>query len=75
VELFLNAVGALTWDYWWWNVRMPWLIFLFGYLTFFIVSFWVYDMSSVRRKAVTVSTIFAFDVVCLVLFAVVLKWI
>ena len=26
IECLLNAVGALTWDYWWWNVRMPWLI-------------------------------------------------
>ena len=23
VELLLNAVGALTWDYSWWNVRAP----------------------------------------------------
>ena len=38
VELVLNAVGALTWDYWWWNARMPWLIVVFGYLTFFVVA-------------------------------------
>ena len=75
VELFLNSVGALTWDYWWWNVRMPWLIFLFGYLTFFVVSFWVYDMPSLRQKAVTVTAIFAVDLLCLVTFAGVLKWI
>jgi uncharacterized membrane protein len=75
VELFLNAVGALTWDYWWWNVRAPWLIVVFGYLTFFVVSFWVYDMPSVRRKAVIVVSIFAFDAVCLVVFAGMLKWI
>ena len=75
VELFLNAVGALTWDYWWWNTRAPWLILIFGYLTFFVVSFWVYDMPSVRRKALTVGTIFAFDAVCLVVFAGMLKWI
>ena len=62
-------------DYWWWNTRAPWLILVFGYLTFFVVSFWVYDMPSVRRKALTVGTIFAFDAVCLVVFAGVLKWI
>ena len=75
VELFLNAIGALTWDYWWWNVRTPWLIFLFGYLTFFIVSFWVHDMPSIRQKAATVGAIFAFDLVCLAVFAGTLKWI
>jgi hypothetical protein len=75
VELFLNAVGALTWDYWWWNVRMPWLIFLFGYLTFFVVSAWVYDMPSIRQKAVTVGAIFAFDIICLVTFVGLLRWI
>ena len=75
VELFLNAAGALTWDYWWWNRRAPWLILVFGYLTFFVVSFWVYDMPSVRRKALAVGAIFAFDAVCLVVFAGMLKWI
>lgn len=75
VEYLLNAVGALTWDYWWWNVRTPWLIFLFGYMTFFVVAFWVHDMPSIRRKAMTVGAIFAFDLVCLVVFAGILKWI
>ena len=75
VEMFLNAAGQLTWDYWWWNVRMPWLIVVFGYLTFFVVAFWVHDMPTVRRKAITVGCIYAFDALCLVLFAGVLKWI
>ena len=75
VEMFLNAGGQLTWDYWWWNVRTPWLIFLVGYLTFFIVAFWVHDMPTVRQKAITVSVIYAFDALCLVLFLGVLKWI
>ncbi|MFI5397357.1 MAG: hypothetical protein ACHQ9S_17605 [Candidatus Binatia bacterium] len=75
VEYLLNAIGALTWDYWWWNVRAPWLIFVLGYLTFFVVSFWVYDMSTIRKKALTVGAIFAFDIACLVVFAGMLKWI
>jgi uncharacterized membrane protein len=75
VEVFLNAVGALTWDYAWWNARQPWLIFLFGYLTFFVVSFWVYDMRKIRDKAAAVGAIFAVDILCLVVFASVLKWI
>lgn len=75
VEMFLNAAGALTWDYWWWNIRMPWLIVVFGYLTFFVVAFWVHDMPTVRQKALTVGAIYAFNAACLALFAGALKWI
>jgi hypothetical protein len=75
VELFLNAVGALTWDYWWWSARMPWLIVVFGYYTFFAVAFWVHDLPTVRRKAQVVGALYAFDAACLGLFAGVLRWI
>ena len=75
VELLLNAVGALTWDYSWWNVRAPWLIFLIGYLPFFLVAFWVHDMRGIGRQARTVGAIFTFDAACLVLFGALLGWI
>jgi hypothetical protein len=75
VECWLNAVGALTWDYSWWNLRAPWLIFLVGYLPFFLVSFWVYDMKSARKQVATVGVIGAFDVAGLVVFGGVLGWI
>ena len=75
VEYLLNRVGALTWDYAWWNVGAPWLIFLLGYLPFFLVAFWVFDMDSLRRKMTAVASIFAFDLACLVVFMGVLKWI
>jgi hypothetical protein len=75
VECWLNAVGALTWEYAWWNLRAPWLIFLVGYLPFFLVSFWVYDMKSVRKQAAVVGAIGAVDVVCLAIFGGVLGWI
>jgi hypothetical protein len=75
VEILLNQVGALTWDYAWWNVGAPWLIFLVGYLPFFLVAFWVFDMESVTQKIKVVGGILAFDLVCLVIFAGILKWI
>jgi hypothetical protein len=75
VELLLNAAGALTWDYSWWNLGAPWLIFLIGYLPFFLVSFWVFDMPAVRQKAITVAAILGFDLICLVLFVGILGWI
>ena len=75
VEILLNAAGALTWDYAWWNAGAPWLIFLIGYLPFFLVSFWVYDMETVRQKATTVGTILGLDLAALVLFGTMLGWI
>jgi len=75
VEILLNAVDALTWDYSWWNARSPWLIFLLGYLQFFVIAFWVHDMRSVRKQAVMVGTIYAVDVASLVVFGGILKWI
>ena len=75
VELLLNAANALTWDYAWWNVGAPWLIFLIGYLPFFLVSFWVFDMPTVRQKVITVGIILGFDLICLILFAGILHWI
>lgn len=75
VEILLNAAGALTWDYRWWNAGAPWLIFLLGYLPFFLVSFWVFDMESVRKKAVVTGAILGFDVACLLVFGAGLRWI
>jgi hypothetical protein len=75
VEVLLNAIGALTWDYTWWSASAPWLIFLFGYLPFFLVSFWVHDMPTVRAKATTVGIIYAVDLAALLVFGVVLGWV
>jgi len=75
VEILLNLANALTWEYSWWSVGAPWLIFLIGYLPFFLVAFWVYDMPTVAQKIKTVGAILAFDAICLILFAAILKWI
>jgi hypothetical protein len=75
VEYLLNSANALTWDYSWWSRSAPWLIFLFGYLTFFVVAFWVYDMKSIKARLITVGTIWAVDVLALVIFIPILKWI
>ena len=75
VELFLNSVDALTWDYSWWSARSPLPIVVFGYLHFFMVAYWVHDMESVRRKARVTGAIFAFDALLLLVFGGVLGWI
>ena len=74
VELLLNAVDALTWDYSWWSTTSPVPIVLFGYLHFFLVAFWVHDMESIRKKAITVGSIFAFDATAILVFGVFLGW-
>ena len=75
VEVLLNQINALTWEYAWWSVNAPWLIFLIGYLPFFLVSFWVYDMEDTRKQVITVGAIFSVDIVGLVEFLGVLNWI
>lgn len=74
VEVLLNSIGALTWDYSWWNASAPWLIFLFGYLHFFLISFWVHDMESLRKKATVIGIIYAVDIVSILIFGVILGW-
>jgi hypothetical protein len=75
VEVILNVVGALTWELSWWNARVPWLIWIVGYSYFYVVAYWVYDMHTIRAKAITVGSILGFDLVLLILFMGVLKWI
>ena len=75
IEVLLHLAGALTWEFPWWNLRAPWLIFLIGYLPFFLVCFWVHDMTSVRNKAIAVGAILGFDALCLIVFGLILGWI
>jgi len=75
VEVLLNEIGALSWDYSWWDAGTPWLIFLFGYLHFFVVSFWIFDMESLKKKITIVGSIYAFNVLLILVFGIMLKWI
>lgn len=61
VELALNHFGMLTWEWPWWNATHPWLIFLVGYMPFFVVCYWVYDMENRRAQIATVGTILGID--------------
>lgn len=74
VELALNHFGMLTWMWPWWNATHPYLIFLIGYLPFFLVAYAVYDMPSRRNQIATVGTILGIDAVALAVFLA-LGWI
>lgn len=75
IEYFLNSANALTWDWPWWNRGMPLFIFLFGYLWFFVFAFWVYDLKEFKQKLQAVGGLWAFNLLCLIVFAGFLKWI
>ena len=63
VEIFLNSTGYFTWEYWWWNVPFVPLIIVFGYMTFFGIAAWIYDMGEDRRRQIgVVGTLAAIDV-------------
>ena len=68
VECFLNYAGLLTWEYSWWNRSFPWLIFLFGYLTFFSIAFIVHDMEKFKNKFITLGVLYGVDILLLVIF-------
>lgn len=62
VEIWLNNINALTWDWPWWDANTPWLIFLFGYLWFFVVAFWVHDLNDIKRQAKVVGVLWGIAV-------------
>ena len=63
IEVFLESTGYFTWEYWWWNTPFVPLIVVFGYMTFFGIAAWVYDMGDDRRRQLrVVGTLAAIDV-------------
>ncbi len=74
VELELHHIGALQWYWPWWNTSFPFLIWLLGYMPFFLVAYWVYDMPATLHQRQTVSRLFLTVVLALTLFGPVLRW-
>jgi len=75
VELLLHAVGVFHWYYWWWNVASFPVIIVFGYLTFYIVAFWVYDMPSRTRQLRVVGSLAGTVLTSGLVFGPLLGWI
>ncbi|MFA6033296.1 MAG: hypothetical protein WC889_10390, partial [Myxococcota bacterium] len=75
IEIILNALNALTWEYSWWNARFPWILWFTGYFWFYVITYWVHDMKTVKAKAVTVGVLLGVDTICMIVFAGVLGWI
>jgi hypothetical protein len=54
IEVFLVSTGSFHWEYWWWNTPFVALIVIFGYMTFFAIAAYVYDLGDQRRKQLRV---------------------
>ncbi|GAB0101830.1 hypothetical protein JMUB6875_07960 [Nocardia sp. JMUB6875] len=68
VEVLLNKAGVLTWDWSWWQADFPYLIWLIGYVPFFVACFWVHDLPTVRSKALAVGAILGIDALAVIIF-------
>jgi hypothetical protein len=75
VEIWLNQINALTWDWSWWDANTPWLIFLFGYLWFFMIAFWVHDMNDFKKQATIVGVLWTIVALLALIFGIILGWI
>ena len=70
VEILLHATGYFHWEYWFWNVPFIPLIVIFGYMTFYGMAAWVFDMNqNHRRQLAVVGIIAGVDLVLAVPFA------
>lgn len=74
VELLLHADGVFHWYYWWWNVASFPVIVVFGYLTFYVVSFTVFYAERARQIQI-VGALAAVDLLAGLLFGPLLGWI
>lgn len=76
VELWLNRGGLLVWEYDFWNgtpAGVP-LIFLFGYLHFYVAAGLVVGARRLRTKVIAVASIYAVAVALDVIGLGVLGW-
>jgi len=74
IEILLNSIGALTWEWSFWNAQAPLLIFLFGYLTFYLICYWVYDMPSRKQQLLTLLSLYSVNASGIAVFGWGLGW-
>lgn len=74
VELFLHETGTFHWEYWWWNTPFVPLIFVFGYLWFYLYAAWVYDAPDQAARWRRLGGLAGINVVMALVFGVGLGW-
>jgi hypothetical protein len=75
VEVLLKGTGYFHWEYWWWNYPFVLPIIVFGYLWFFLIAAYVYDLPDNRRRLQVVGVMAGLVAAALVAFGPVLNWI
>ena len=75
VEVLIHDAGFFHWEYWWWNWPFVLPIVLVGYLWFFLLAAYVYDMRDVRRQARFVGAMAALVAAAVLVFGPILEWI
>ncbi len=74
IELWLNHIGALTWEWPYWNASFPWFIFLVGYMPFYLFGAWVHDMPLRRNQVMVVGGLGGVIASFLFVFGGILGW-
>lgn len=75
VELCLHAGGIFHWHYWWWNWPFIPLIVILGYMPFYGIAAWLYDMGdNVKKQATVVGSVFAVDATLIIVCGLILGW-
>ncbi len=77
VECLLNIGGHLVWEYSFWNRSFGgvWLIFLFGYLHFYIGALIIIGMKTIRSKLITVSIIWTIPIIVNIFTLGIMGWV
>jgi hypothetical protein len=75
VEVLLKGTGYFHWEYWWWNYPFVLPIVIFGYLWFFLIAAYVYDLPDDGRRLKVVGAMAALVASALIVFGPVLGWI
>ena len=71
VEIFLAKTPAFVWVYPWWGAS---LVFITVYIPFFLAAFYCYDWKP-KTQAAFIGMVATLDILMLVVFAGILKWI
>lgn len=75
IEVVLHAGGIFHWAYWWWNWPFIPLIVILGYMPFYGMAAWLFDMGENRSKQLRVlGTVATIDLSLLLLFGPILGW-
>jgi len=76
VEIMLNIGGHLVWEYPWWHRSIcgVWLIFLFGYLHFYVAALIVISLKKLRTKQIVVGALYVIAILMNIFGFAVMGW-